>query len=101
VLAGRPIEGTKAFVTPKSSKGTSLAGIAANAIFGKSRTRILGPGTSPVGISTLVGGPFTGVPLRVSRTTFVARVVGRAVPVVGVLVLAYDAGSIAACTISE
>ncbi|MFA5962387.1 MAG: RHS repeat-associated core domain-containing protein [Sphingomonas sp.] len=90
--AGQPIPGTKPFVTPGSSKGTSLAGMAADAVFGKAR--------SPVRLPTVVGSfPkfLTGRTLGIAGTKSVARFAGRAVPVIGEALLAYDAISIAVC----
>ncbi len=91
--AGRPIPGTKPFVTPGSSKGTSLAGMAADKMFGKARLPFRAP--------TIVGGPGTGRALAIAGTKSVARFAGRAVPVLGWAMLAYDIGSIAFCTLSE
>lgn len=90
--AGQPIAGTKRFVTPGSSKGTSLAGMAADAIFGRAK--------SPVRLPTVVGSfPkfLTGRTLGIAGTRSIARFAGRAVPVVGEALLAYDAISIAVC----
>jgi len=90
--AGQPIPGTKPFVTPGSSKGTSLAGMAADAVFGKAR--------SPVRLPTVVGSfPkfLTGRTLGIAGTKSVARFAGRAVPIIGEALLAYDAISIAVC----
>lgn len=93
VAAGQPIPGTKPFVTPGSSRGTSLAGMAADQIFGRAR--------SPVRLPTIVGGPGTGRALAIAGTKSVARFAGRAVPIVGWALLAYDAASIAACAASD
>ncbi len=92
VAAGQPIPGTKRFVTPGSSRGTSAAGLAANKVFGNARL--------PTRLPTVVGGPGTGRALAVAGTKFAARFAGRAVPIVGWAFLAYDAGSIAYCTFS-
>ena len=91
--AGQPIPGTKRFVTEGSSKGTSLAGLAANAVFGKAR--------SPVRLPTIVGSfpkALTGRALAIGGTKSVARFAGRAVPILGEALLAYDVISIAICT---
>ena len=93
VLAGQPIPGTKPFVTPGSSKGTSAAGLAANRVFGNRKL--------PTRLPTIVGGPGTGRNLAVAGTKSVARFGARAVPIVGWALLVYDAGSIALCTISN
>jgi RHS repeat-associated protein len=92
VAAGWPIPGTKRFVTPGSSQGTSAAGMAADNIFGRARL--------PVRMPTIVGGPGTGRALSIAYTKSVARFAARAVPVVGWGVLAYDAVMIANCTFS-
>ena len=91
VAAGQPIPGTKPFVTPGSSRGTSVAGMAADRVFGKARL--------PLRLPTIVGGPGTGRALAIAGTKSVARFSARAVPVVGWALLAYDAASIAACTV--
>ena len=93
VVAGQPIPGTKRFVTEGSSRGTSLAGMAADRVFGKARL--------PVRLPTIVGGPGTGRALAIAGTKSVARFAGRAVPIVGWAMLAYDAVSIAACTVKS
>jgi RHS repeat-associated protein len=92
VAAGQPIRGTKPFVTPGSSRGTSLAGMAADEVFGNARL--------PRQLPTVVGGPGTGRALAISGTKSVARFAGRAVPVIGWVMLAYDVASIAACAAS-
>jgi RHS repeat-associated protein len=91
VAAGQPIPGTKRFVTPGSSRGTSLAGMAADKILGKSRL--------PTRLPTIVGGPGTGRALAIAGTKSAARFAGRAVPVLGWALLAYDVVSIAVCTV--
>ncbi|TAK52191.1 MAG: RHS repeat-associated core domain-containing protein [Gammaproteobacteria bacterium] len=93
VAAGQPIPGTKPFVTPGSSRGTSLAGMVADEIFDDMKF--------PVRVPTIVGGPGTGRPLAIAGTRSVARFAARAVPVVGWAVLAYDAVSIGVCTFSR
>jgi RHS repeat-associated protein len=93
VAAGQPIPGTKPFVTPGSSRGTSLAGMAADEIFGDMKF--------PVRVPTIVGGPGTGRSLAIAGTRSVARFSARAVPVIGWAVLAYDAVSIGVCTFSD
>ncbi len=90
VAAGQPIPGTKRFVTPGSSRGTSVAGMAADKVLGKTRL--------PVRMPTVVGGPGTGRALAIAGTKSAARFAGRAVPVLGWALLAYDAVSIAVCT---
>jgi hypothetical protein len=88
VAAGQPVRGTKRFVTPGSSSGTSLAGLAANKLFGNARL----PGRLP----TVVGGT-PGSRLRIAYTKSAARFAGRAVPVLGWALLAYDVASIGYC----
>ncbi|HET9638267.1 MAG TPA: RHS repeat-associated core domain-containing protein [Allosphingosinicella sp.] len=90
VAAGQPIPGTKRFVTPGSSRGTSLAGMAADKILGKSRL--------PTRLPTIVGGPGTGRALAIAGTKSAARFAARAVPILGWALLAYDVVSIAVCT---
>jgi RHS repeat-associated protein len=90
VIAGQPIPGTKGFVTPGSSKGTSAAGMAADWVFGDAQL--------PVRVPTIVGGPGTGRALAIAGTKSVARFAGRAVPIIGWGMLAYDAVSITACS---
>lgn len=87
--AGQPIAGTKPFVTPGSSRGTSLAGMAADSVFGRARL--------PFRLPTIVGGLGTGRALGIAGTKSVARFAGRAVPIIGEALLAYDAISIAIC----
>ena len=89
--AGQPIPGSKPFVNKGSSLGTSLSGIAADKVFGKARFSRRMP--------TLVGGT-PGSRLRVAGTMSVARFAGRAVPVVGWGLLAYDVASIGFCVAS-
>jgi RHS repeat-associated protein len=93
VAAGQPIPGTKPFVTPGSSRGTSAAGMAADKLLGKTRL--------PARLPTVVGGPGTGRALAIAGTKSAARFAGRAVPIVGLALLAYDGVSIAICTASD
>lgn len=93
VAAGQPISGTKRFVSKGSSKGTSVAGMAADKVFGRARL--------PVRMPTIVGGPGTGRALQISGTKSAARFAGRAVPIVGWALLAYDVASIAVCAASD
>jgi len=72
-MNSQPVAGTKPFVTPGSSVGTSN-------ITGALRGRL---GTSGVPLPTVVGGPGTGRALAVSYTTDVGAFVGRAAPFVG------------------
>ena len=88
--AGWPIPGTKPFVTPGSSRGTSLAGMAADQILGDVRL--------PMRLPTIVGGWGTGRALAIAYTSSGARFAGRAVPLLGEALLAYDAYSILSCS---
>jgi RHS repeat-associated protein len=78
-----------------ATQGTSIASKAASAVFGKARI--------PFGLElpSVVGFPFVGEGLAKRATTSLARFSGRAVPVVGWALLAYDAASIAMCTASD
>ncbi len=91
VASGQPISGTKRFRTPGSSRGTSLAGMAADRTFGRTRF--------PAGarLPTIVGGPGTGRRLAIAGTRSVARFAGRAVPVLGWGLLAWDAINFGLC----
>jgi RHS repeat-associated protein len=89
VVSGQPIPGTKRFVTPGSSRGTSIAGMAANEVFGSAR--------SPVRLPTIVGGPGTGRKMAIAGTKSIARFAGRAVPLLGWGLLAVDAIQFAMC----
>jgi RHS repeat-associated protein len=91
VALGQPVAESKRFVTPGSSKGTSYAGKAADWVFGGARL--------PLRLPTIVGGPGTGRALAVAGTKSVARFAGRAVPIIGWGILAYDAVKITACTV--
>lgn len=87
--AGQPIPGTKPFVTPGSSRGTSVAGMVADGIFGGAK--------SPVRLPTIVGGPGTGRKLAIAGTRSIARFAGRAVPFVGWGLLAADGVQFGVC----
>lgn len=76
-----------------ATPGTSLASRAAGAIFGDLKL----PRARP----TLTGFPGIGNGLRLSSTLSAARFAGRAVPVVGYAILAYDAVKIAQCVASD
>lgn len=93
VASGQPIPGTKRFVTPGSSRGTSVAGMAANKVFGDAKF--------PRRVPTIVGAPGTGRALAIAGTKSVARFAGRAVPIVGWALLAYDAYKVADCAWSD
>lgn len=76
-----------------ATPGTSLASRAAGAIFGDLKL--------PRALPTLTGFPGIGNGLRLSSTLGAARFAGRAVPVVGYAILAYDAVKIAQCVASD
>jgi RHS repeat-associated protein len=84
---GQPVPGSKPFVTPGSSLGTSAASDA---------LRGLGL-RSPVPIPTPVGGPGTGVPLRMASTTSVGGAVARYLPFVGIAAVAYSVYKLNSC----
>lgn len=92
IVAGQPIPGSKDFVTPGAVPGTSWAAKAAD--------RILGDTKIPFGYRapTLTGGPGAGRVLKITYPRSVARFAGRAVPVVGWGMLAYDAANIVVCS---
>ena len=96
VIGGYPML-PKRFVTPGSSQGTSVAAWVADRLFGRSQ---FPSSTFPRGVPTIVGGPTTGRNLAIARTRSIARFAGRAVPIVGWALLAYDAARIAECTVS-
>ena len=79
---GQPIPGSKRFRTPGSSAGTSLAGKAAKSVFGDAKF--------PKRVATIVGGPGTGRKLAIAYTISIARATGRAVPIVGWILLGID-----------
>ena len=64
--------------------------MAADQIFGDLRL--------PMRLPTIVGGLGTGRALAIAYTSSAARFAGRAVPLVGEALLAYDAYSILSCT---
>ncbi|MEO7966258.1 MAG: RHS repeat-associated core domain-containing protein [Gemmatimonadaceae bacterium] len=78
-----------------ATRGTSLASMTASAIFKKARI--------PFGLElpSLVGFPFVGSGVAVRATTSLARFSGRAIPVLGWALLAYDAAAIGVCTASD
>lgn len=90
--AGANILGTGA-KTSGATPGTSLASRAASAVFGDARL--------PRSFPTLTGFPGVGRGLRVSFTPSVARFAGRAVPVIGYALLAYDAYQIGKCVLTN
>ena len=84
VLAGQPFL-PKRFNTPGATKGTSIAS--------KYLSKI--PGKLPIGLPQITGVPnaLGGQGMRIALTKSIGRFIGRAVPVVGWAVLAYDVGA--------
>jgi hypothetical protein len=75
-----------------ATPGTSLASKTAGSLLGDLKL--------PFRLPTLTGFPGIGNGLRVSFTESAARFAGRAVPVVGYALLAYDAYEIGTCTVN-
>jgi hypothetical protein len=94
VASGQPIPGSKPMRTPGSSVGTSVAGKAADKIFGQ---RKFSRKKFPKGVRTPSGGPTTGSKWRWTRTRYIARFVGRWVPYVGWGMLGVDFAQLSAC----
>jgi RHS repeat-associated protein len=78
---GQPIPGSKPFVTPGSSTGTSRASAA---------LREAMPQKMPFRVPTPVGGPGTGTPLRMAATNRLGAALGRYVPYAAAAVAAYS-----------
>jgi RHS repeat-associated protein len=93
IAAGQPIPGTKRFQTPGSSRGTSVAGLVADVVFGDAEL--------PRRVPTLVGGPGTGRRLAVSYSKKAARVAARGVPIIGWGLLAVDAVKFGMCALDR
>jgi RHS repeat-associated protein len=89
IASGQAIPGSKRFRTPGSSRGTSLAGMAATALFGDAQL--------PFWVPTISGGPGTGRRMAITGTKKLARFSGRAVPIVGWGLLALDAVQFGMC----
>lgn len=77
---GQPIPGTKPFITPGTSEGTSWISQTLSELL-----PIKGSFQAPV------GGPFTGTALRWSRTGNLGRAIGRWAPFAGIVSTAYSA----------
>jgi RHS repeat-associated protein len=92
VTLGQPIAGSKPFVTPGSSQGTSTASAA---------LRDALPQKLPFRVPTPVGGPGTGTPFRIAATNKLGAAVGRYVPFVGAAVTAYSAYKMNQCLSSK
>jgi hypothetical protein len=75
-----------------ATAGTSIASRAASAVFGQAKL--------PFRVPTIVGNPLT-LNAAVRFTSSVARVAGRAIPVVGWSSIAYDGAKIAQCVASD
>lgn len=83
---GQPVPGTKRFVSPGGSVGTSpISEALSDAI------PIKGSFRAPV------GGPGTGVPFRMARTGNLGRAIGRYAPFAGLAAEAYAAGQLWNC----
>ncbi len=83
---GQPVAGTKRFVSPGSSLGTSpISDALSKALPVKGR------------FPAPVGGPGTGVPFRMTKTGNLGRALGRWAPFVGVAADAYAAGQLWNC----
>ncbi|HZG42137.1 MAG TPA: RHS repeat-associated core domain-containing protein, partial [Longimicrobium sp.] len=89
IASGQAIPGSKRFRTPGSSRGTSLAGLAATALFGDAQL--------PFWVPTISGGPGTGRRMAITGTKKLARFSGRAVPIVGWGLLALDGVQFGMC----
>jgi RHS repeat-associated protein len=76
-----------------ATKGTSLASKAAGAVLGNTQLPFRAP--------TVTGFPFIGNGLKLSTTFSAARFAGRAVPVIGYALLAYDAYKIGRCVVQN
>lgn len=85
---GQPVPGSKPFVTPGSSLGTSPASSALRDAF---------PQTMPFRVPTPVGGPGTGTPFRISGTTSPGAAAGRYLPFLGMAMAAYSAYKMNQC----
>ena len=90
IAAGQPIAGTKRFVTVGTSRGSSAASILFRKLFDIDL---------PSAYPTIVGGLGAGSALRISGTTSAGAVLGRAVPIVGYALLAYDIYKIGSCVV--
>ena len=89
---GQPVPGSKPFVTPGSSIGTSPA---------SSALRDALPQKLPFSVPTPVGGPGTGTPLRMASTENLGAAAGRYVPFAGAAVTVYSAYKINQCLDSK
>jgi RHS repeat-associated protein len=85
---GQPVVGSKPFVTPGSSLGTSPV---------SAWLRNLLPGRLPFRIPTPVGGPGTGVPVRISWSNQIGPVLGRYAPIVGIAGVVASAATVNSC----
>lgn len=88
-----PIAGSKRFDAPGAVRGTSLAGMAADRVLGKRRL--------PFRLPTITGGLGSGRRLMITGTKSAARFAGRAVPVVGWGLLAFDAVQFGMCVAGD
>jgi RHS repeat-associated protein len=89
---GQPVPGSKPFVTPGSSTGTSPA---------SSALRDTLPQKLPFSVPTPVGGPGTGTPFRMASTNSLGGAAGRYVPVAGAALTVYSAYKMNQCLDSK
>jgi len=90
-VAGQPVTGTKRFITPGSSKGTSAL---SEYLRGKM-------GTSAEGIWAPTGGPGTGKALGLSATTDIGAATARWAPFVGLAANVVSVGVLVHCLSSH
>lgn len=83
---GQPVEGTKPFITPGTSAGSSPI-----SEYVRSLPRVSGNFTAPV------GGPGTGTALRLARTGSLNVALDRWIPFVGLVLNAIAVGQLANC----
>lgn len=97
--AGQPIPGSKPFVTPGSSDGTSIASRFSRAVLGDAQLPVNRPGHMSRSNLRIMPAPTNVTLARGSWawTGWAARAGGRLVPFVGWGILAYDAISIGVC----
>jgi hypothetical protein len=85
IVSGQPII-EKRFVTPGSAEGTSIAGQMTDAVLGDAQL--------PARLPTISGGWKC---CRIAYTKSASRFVSRAIPIVGWVMLDYDASGLAGC----
>jgi RHS repeat-associated protein len=85
---GQPVAGTKPFVTPGSSIGTSPISSGLRGVIG---------GKLPIRVPTPVGGPGTGRPIGLPWSDSPGAVIGRWAPIVGLVGVIYGAYQLNSC----